>query len=86
MAASNSSGGRSRQQTWLVIGASRGIGYEFVEQAFARGDNVIATVRKDAASFWPKQRDCKVLTCDVSHESSIDVRQAIQSCCGPMET
>jgi NAD(P)-dependent dehydrogenase (short-subunit alcohol dehydrogenase family) len=33
------------RQTWLVVGASRGIGLEFVSQLLHRGDTVIATVR-----------------------------------------
>lgn len=32
-------------QTWLIVGASRGIGLEFVSQLLARGDIVIATAR-----------------------------------------
>lgn len=35
-------------QTSLVIGASRGLGRGFVEQLLARGDHVLATVRKEA--------------------------------------
>jgi NAD(P)-dependent dehydrogenase (short-subunit alcohol dehydrogenase family) len=33
------------RQTWLVVGASRGIGLEFVSQLLHRGDTVIATAR-----------------------------------------
>jgi NAD(P)-dependent dehydrogenase (short-subunit alcohol dehydrogenase family) len=32
-------------QTWLIVGASRGIGLEFVSQLLSRGDTVIATAR-----------------------------------------
>jgi NAD(P)-dependent dehydrogenase (short-subunit alcohol dehydrogenase family) len=64
-----------KQSTWLIVGASRGIGKEFVEQLLSRGDRVLATVRRDATSFWPEHRhQCHVLTCDVTSEKSIDVR------------
>ncbi|KAL4935829.1 hypothetical protein BDV06DRAFT_228461 [Aspergillus oleicola] len=33
-------------KTWLIVGASRGIGLGFVRQTLARGDRAIATVRK----------------------------------------
>lgn len=43
----------SRMSTTLVVGASRGLGRGFVEQLLARGEQVIATVRKseDAAAL-----------------------------------
>ena len=37
--------------TVLVIGASRGIGLEFVRQYLEAGERVIATAR-DEAGFW----------------------------------
>lgn len=65
---------RGKPSTWLIVGASRGIGHEFVEQLLARGDKVIATVRRDAQAFWPDKRDsCHVIICDVTEESSINV-------------
>ena len=33
------------QQTWFIVGASRGMGRELVEQLLARGDRVAATAR-----------------------------------------
>lgn len=77
MASSNSQQDGRSKKTWVIVGASRGIGHEFVEQLLARGDRVIATVRRDTSSFWPEQKDlCQVLNCDVSNEKSIDVRAA----------
>ena len=66
---------------WLVVGASRGIGLEWVRQLLARGDRVYATVRNPtkASSLWtlagaaPKA-NCHLLECDVSSEASINVR------------
>ena len=66
------------KMTWVIVGASRGIGHEFVEQLLARGDKVVATVRGDTSSYWPEQKDgCQVLNCDVSKEESIDVRHVL---------
>lgn len=58
-------------KTWLVVGASRGIGHEFVRQSLDRGDRVFATVRNG------KKLDsrCTVLECDVLSEKSIGVGQ-----------
>jgi NAD(P)-dependent dehydrogenase (short-subunit alcohol dehydrogenase family) len=64
-------------KTWLIVGASRGIGLEFVRQIVPNGHRVIATVRSpnseiDAlAQSSPEQ--VRVLTCDVSREESINV-------------
>lgn len=62
------------QKTWAIIGASRGIGYEFVKQLLERGDRVFATVRKEPSSFFPEYKDrLQVLTCDVADDRSINV-------------
>lgn len=40
---------------WVIVGASRGIGLEFVKQLVARGDSVTATTRGDmskASKLW----------------------------------
>ncbi|KAF2724117.1 NAD(P)-binding protein [Polychaeton citri CBS 116435] len=67
----------SKCKTWLVIGASRGIGHEFARHALARGDNVLATVRdpsrQTAVSLWPEYHErCTLFACDVLSELSID--------------
>ena len=68
--------------TWLVVGASRGIGFEFVRQLLARGDQVIATVRDPtkASELWAliggaPLGACRLLLCDVASEPLIDVRR-----------
>ena len=65
---------------WLIVGASRGIGLEFVRQILARGDKVIATVRDPgkASELWTlaggnSRGTCRLLLCDVQSETSIVV-------------
>ena len=74
-------------QTWLIVGASRGIGLEFVQQLLQAGHFVIATARPpvtapppteigSASKLWsligtPNGRNLTILECDVSDESSI---------------
>lgn len=66
---------------WVIIGASRGIGLEFVKQLVSRGDSVTATTRGDiskAASLWAHagssdQGICRLLECDIKSEPSISV-------------
>jgi short chain dehydrogenase len=68
-------------KTYLVVGASRGIGLEFVRQLLARGDQVIAAVRDPykANELWqlsassPRPGACVIHECDVTREDSIDV-------------
>ena len=75
MTASFGSHSSSTRKTWVIVGASRGIGHEFVEQLLARGDEVYATVRGDTASFFTEHKSsCHVLNCDVTSERSINVR------------
>ena len=67
-------------QTYLIVGASRGIGLEFVRQLRARGDQVIATVRDPAkaSGLWAlaavaPRGACRLVLCDVSSEESVVV-------------
>jgi NAD(P)-dependent dehydrogenase (short-subunit alcohol dehydrogenase family) len=67
--------------TWLIVGASRGIGLEFVRQLLAREEHIIATVRDPnafhASGLWAQAGSdhgrCQMLMCDVLSESSINV-------------
>ena len=67
--------------TWLIVGASRGLGLEFVRQLLARGDRVVATVRDaaKASKLWALAGvaplgACRLLLCDVAVEALISVR------------
>lgn len=66
--------------TWAIVGASRGIGLEFVRQLVNRGDRIIATIRdpNKASELWQlaagsSQRPGSVTLyqCDVCSEGSI---------------
>lgn len=57
--------------TVLVIGASRGIGLEFVRQYREDGDKVIATARDDAGLQRLKALGAKALRLDVAEPASI---------------
>ena len=75
MADSDRPAGSGPTKTWVIVGASRGIGHEFVEQLLARGDRVIATVRGNTSTYWPEQKNqCTVLNCDVAVDKVVNVR------------
>lgn len=67
--------------TWVVVGASRGIGLELVKQLLDEGKSVIAGVRNPSGAtelsqlvtrqFSPER--CVVVQCDVTDEESINV-------------
>lgn len=57
--------------TVLVIGASRGIGLEFVSQSRAAGERVIATARDDAGLARLRELGAEVLRVDVASSASV---------------
>ncbi|KIW64371.1 hypothetical protein PV04_09311 [Phialophora macrospora] len=66
--------------TWVVVGASRGIGLELVRQLLEQGNQVIAAVRapESANEIWQlaaqqtRPAACLIEQCDVTKEASID--------------
>lgn len=68
--------------TWVIVGASRGIGLEFVRQLLLHGERIIATVREThaahASALWGEAGGdhgrCQMYICDVLSEASINVR------------
>ena len=59
---------KSKIKTWLVTGASSGVGYELCKQLLERGYNVIAAARR-ISDFEHKNALC--ISCDVSNPDSI---------------
>ncbi|KAK6811735.1 hypothetical protein RU639_012585 [Aspergillus parasiticus] len=72
-------------KTWLIVGASRGIGLEFVRLILASGHRVVATTRSSGSALDAIARDAPdrvtLLTCDVSTSQSITsfIDQFVQS-------
>lgn len=67
--------------TWVIVGASRGIGLEFVRQLLQNGQHVIAGVRSLSkadqlhelkSSFTVPER-CIIEECDITSDDSIQV-------------
>lgn len=72
--------GTKEHKTWLIVGASRGIGLAFVRHLLASEDSrIFATVREErtAQGLWLQAGSdhgrCQMLICDVLSEQSINV-------------
>ena len=69
----------SSSAVWIIVGASRGIGLEFVRQLLLKRERVYAVIRDpaNASQLWSFAGvgipNCEMLECDVSDESSIMV-------------
>ncbi|HTJ39358.1 MAG TPA: SDR family NAD(P)-dependent oxidoreductase [Dactylosporangium sp.] len=64
-----------RQQTWLITGASSGLGRALTEAALRRGDIVAAAARRtealsDLARGWPQRLSCHRL--DVTNATALE--------------
>jgi len=67
--------------TWVIVGASRGIGLEFVRQILQNGHHVIAGVRNvskadrilELKSHCSTPERCIIEECDITNEESIQV-------------
>ncbi|KIW06261.1 uncharacterized protein PV09_02733 [Verruconis gallopava] len=66
------------EKTWLVVGASRGIGHELVRQLLNNGNRVLATVRgsESVHELWGNDQateaNCQLLQCDMLDGKSIN--------------
>lgn len=66
-------------KTWVIVGASRGIGLELVKQLLERGEQVVAAVRKlsaapklfDLIESQKAQDKCTAEQCDITSDESI---------------
>jgi NAD(P)-dependent dehydrogenase (short-subunit alcohol dehydrogenase family) len=68
-----------KQQNWLVIGASSGVGLEFCTQLLAAGHRVVGTARAATGTneLWtltgtPNGGNLTILECDVTNEESVE--------------
>lgn len=63
-----------KKKVWFITGASKGFGFEIVKAALAAGDQVVATVRKNADALAGKlggAKDLLVVTLDVTKENEV---------------
>ncbi len=71
-------------QTTVIVGASRGIGLEMARQAAARGDRVVATVRREVDKTAPLEAGAELaLVADVTEPDSLKAAAAMVE--GPVD-
>lgn len=77
---------QNNMSTWLIVGATQGIGLEFVRQLLWRGDRVLATTHEieKASQLWTlaggsPTASCRLVECDVTREESIIVGDAARA-------
>lgn len=62
----------ARPRTWLITGASRGLGREFVRAALSRGDNVVAVSRSIESADLPRDPERLLrLPADVTDRTAV---------------
>ncbi|MDF2189152.1 oxidoreductase [Paraflavitalea sp. CAU 1676] len=63
-----------KNKVWFITGASKGFGFEIAKAVLASGDQVVATVRKDAKQLADKlgfAEQLLVVTLDVTNEPDV---------------
>ncbi|WP_246496694.1 oxidoreductase [Chitinophaga varians] len=69
-----------KNKVWFITGVSKGFGFEIAKAALANGDQVVGTVRKNAAQLADQLGggdQALIVTLDVTHEK--DVQAGIQA-------
>ena len=67
------------QKTWLITGASKGLGFEIAKAALEAGDKVVGTVRSKGSALYAALKDHSnllVVEMDVTKEN--EVKEAVQ--------
>jgi NAD(P)-dependent dehydrogenase (short-subunit alcohol dehydrogenase family) len=63
-----------KHKVWFITGASKGFGFEIAKAALASGDQVVATVRKNAVQLATKLGNpdrTMIVTLDVTNENEV---------------
>ena len=67
------------QKTWLITGASRGLGLEITKAVLAAGDKVIGTVRNDPEAFAAQLNNAGLVAILMDVTNETQVAEAIAS-------
>lgn len=71
-----------RKQTWLITGAGRGMGVDFVKAALAAGHNVVATGRNPDAVAKAVGEGADLLVVKLDVTSAADAQSAVDAAVG----